>query len=196
MNTPAIPRFSLVVRVTHWLIAASALVMLISGFAHVMPVHILTGIAFALMLLFHSIYHAVRGEFDMLPHKGDLRESIQTIQAELMHYDEPAHGKFLAEQRLFYVAIGIVALILVVSGFMNKNLHDAGIEPPATAAIVAHMLHLTGAITLIVLVLTHIGVLLLKVNRPLLLAMFTGQVDRSYADARHPNWQYPGKGAQ
>lgn len=193
MDTQKVLRFSRVVRVTHWLIAVSGLALLILGSAHVIAVHVPVGIAFTFILLFHTIYHAARGEFDMLPRRSDLREAIQTIQAEWMHYDEPAHGKFMAQQRLFYAAIGLTALVLVFSGVTNVILHRAHIEPPDPRAVVAEGLHLVGAITFAVLLVVHIGTLLLKVNRPLLLSMFTGQVDTQYADKRHRNWQYPGK---
>ena len=67
---------------------------------------------------FHLVYHLRRKELALLPQKGDLNESWQTIKAMVLRNAEPRHGKFLAEQRLAYVFFFLLSGVLLLSGWL------------------------------------------------------------------------------
>lgn len=205
-------RHSKSVRVTHWLIAASGFVLLFSGIGQLpmykrynvvklpgmawasdyditLVMHLVAAAVFSAAIVFHLIYHFRRKEFAALPKKGDTRESIHIIKAMLTGKKEPPHGKFLAEQRLAYAAIGGVSLILLVTGLIKvyKNL-GAITLPPAFIEIVTWT-HTVATPIFLLLVVAHLAAFALKANIPLLPSMFTGHVSEEYARERHPLWK-------
>lgn len=192
MQTTMVQRFSRIARTTHWLFASSGLLLLVSGFVHLPPLHSAGAALFIGTILFHSVYQLRRREFSLLPRRGDVWASVQTLVAMLRRTKEPPHDKFLAEQRLAHAAIAGTGLLLVVTGVMLVYQHATGL-PTAPVFRVALVIHRIAVGGFAALVLVHILALLLKVNRPLLRSMFTGTVPQAYADARHPRWDYPGK---
>lgn len=214
MQQNKVLRHSKVVRLTHWLIAASGLVLLFSGIGQLpmykryniiklpgmawagdyditLVMHLIAAALFSAAIVFHLIFHFRRREFAALPQKGDTKESIHIIKAMLTGKKEPPHGKFLAEQRLAYAAIGGVSLILVVTGLIKvyKNL-GAITLPPAFIEIVTWT-HTLATPIFLLLVVAHVAAFALKANLPLLPSMFTGYVSEAYARRRHPLWQAP-----
>lgn len=206
-----IARHSLTVRVSHWLIAVSSLLLIFSGigfmplygrfylnnfpgmrwvsnFQTQMDLHYFSAALFMAACLYHLLYHWRRKEFSLLPQKGDLRESWQIIKAMLSKTAEPAHDKFLAEQRIAYAAFAVSIVVLMVSGYSLavKNSLIWFVDPQVLQAIV--LLHHAFTYVFLIQVLMHLAAFLLKANRPLLPTMLNGRIAYDYALTRHKKW--------
>lgn len=204
-------RHSLLVRICHWLLATSGLLLCFTGigtmplyprfFINEIPgmawsadmllqlqLHYLLAAIFFTVGCFHLVYHARQGQFGLLPQKGDWAESWHTIKAMLGNKAEPQHGKFLAEQRLVYAGYLLLSCLLLASGWFLawRQLSHRVIDPDLVQVII--LLHLVCGLLFFGGFILHLLAFLLKANRPLFLSMFHGRVNRTYAQQRHPRW--------
>lgn len=206
-----IQRHPISVIFTHWMIALSVFLLFFTGFGQ-MPLYrryMLTDVpgfgwtdqyfitinlhyigAFVLIVAisFHLVYHSMRKEFAIFPRKGDVKESILIIKAMLGKGQEPPSGKFLAEQRIAYMFIGILLLLLVITGMIKTAQNLAGIELAYGLTLVATTIHNLATVLLLFGVLAHLAAFVVKANQPLFESMFTGKVDEEYANERHSKW--------
>lgn len=207
-------RHPLSVRLVHWALALSGLVLVFSGFGQ-MPMykrynvvdipgfswasnyeitllmHYYAAIVFMLAALFHLVYHLRRGERAAWPKRGDMSESIQIIKAMMAGKAEPPHEKFLAEQRLAYAAIFVVSAILIVTGLIKTYVNMGPIVINPTFLLIVTYTHTFATMAFIFLFIAHLAAFLIKANRPLLPSMISGYVPQAYARERHPLWQVP-----
>lgn len=213
MKTDKIKRHSLIVMINHWLVATSGLVLLFSGFGQLpmykrynvikIPglewsanfeitylMHLIAAAIFSTGVLFHIVFHFRRKEFASIPKKGDLKESVTIIKAMVTGGEEPPQGKFLAEQRLAYAAIGVTSLILLATGVIKvyKNFNTITLSPLLNE--ISTLLHTIAGMAFLLLLFAHLGAFLIKANWPLFPSMFTGYVDRKYAEERHSLWKH------
>lgn len=207
-----IVRHTPAVRATHWLVAVSGILLMFSGFgempmykryfvtsipglgwsgdyAIMLDIHYLTAAVFCGAVAFHLLYHFRRREFAILPKKGDVAESMVTLKAMLRGKKEPPHEKFLAEQRLAYAGMGVVTLMLVVTGLIKtyKNTGPVVLDPIFLNVVT--YAHTLSTMLFMAFFFMHLGVFVLKANWPLLKSMFTGTVSRDYARERHGHWK-------
>jgi formate dehydrogenase gamma subunit len=210
MKKDKVSRHSLAVRLTHWTIAISGFVLLFSGIGQLpmyrryniikLPgmgwadnyeityvMHLVGAVLFTAAVFFHIVYHLRRKEFGAMPKKGDVRESIHIIKAMVTGKKEPPHEKFLAEQRLAYAAIGIVSLVLVITGLIKVAKNFNIVLDPTFLTIVT-LIHTAATPVFLLLVIAHLAAFAIKPNWPLLPTMFTGTVSKAYAQERHPLW--------
>ncbi|MEE4242286.1 MAG: cytochrome b/b6 domain-containing protein [Desulfopila sp.] len=205
-------RHSLAVRMSHWIIAFSGVILLFSGFMQLpmeqrykivkipglfwagnfevtLLIHYLSAAVFTAAVFFHIFYHLRRKEFSLLPKPGDLGGAIQGFLAMFGLGKEPAHGKFQAKQRVIYAVIGSTTLILVITGLIKsyKNL-GAIVLDPMFLQLVAFT-HTITAMVFMGLFLAHVAALMLKDHRPMIPSMITGKMDKEYARKHHPKWQ-------
>ena len=199
------------VRFVHWTVALSTLALIFTGFGQ-MPMYkrymidqlpgmawtsnytvTLTGhYIFAVILIFavtyHIVFHIIRKEYDILPRKGDFKESYLIIKAMLTGGKEPENDKYLAEQRLAYAYIGVMLLVLIVTGVIKviKNLPMVTLD--TNTLIVVANIHNLATVLLIVGIAGHLIAFAFKANRPLLPGIFNGKIDREYAKHRHSIW--------
>jgi formate dehydrogenase gamma subunit len=204
-------RHSLTVRVTHWVVALSGILLLFSGFGQLplykrynlikvpgfawssnyeitLVIHYLTAAVFTAAVFFHLVYHYRRREFGILPKRGDISDSLKGFKAMFGLGGEPHHEKFQAKQRVIYTIIGSTSLLLIVTGLIKsyKNL-GAIVLDPMLLQWVAITHTVTGGIFMM-LFLAHVAALLLKNHRPMIPSMITGRIDREYAEKHHPGW--------
>lgn len=216
MSNNTVVRHSRVVRLCHWAIAVSGLLLTFTGigfmplygrfYLNVLPgmawvsnfniqivLHYLGAMLFMAAGVFHLLYHLKRREFSLLPRRGDMAESWQIIKAMFRNEAEPPHDKFLAEQRLAYAAFALTILVLVVSGYFlaAKNVFGVILNPELVQ--VAILSHLVFTFFFVFQVMLHLTAFLLKANRPLLPSILTGRVGREYVVKRHPRWQQSGQ---
>ncbi|MDI1472312.1 MAG: cytochrome b/b6 domain-containing protein [Thermodesulfovibrio sp.] len=207
-----IKRHTLIEIIEHWSIALSGIVLLFTGlgclplykryyiteipgfgwtsdFYNVTMVHYIASVVFVAGVIFHIFYHGLRKDFGLLPKKGDLSKSIKVIAAMIGIGKEPPSDKYLPEQRIAYVGIGLIILILTVTGIIKilKNLQWIVLSP--TMESINTLIHtLTGFLFMFAFIV-HVGtVLLFKSNWPLLKSMFTGWIDEEYVKRRHSIW--------
>ena len=206
-----VKRHGVVVMLTHWGIALSGLLLLMSGifqmpsaarykitsipgfwlsgdFYITLKMHYIASVIFVALVVFHIVYHLILREFSMVPRMGDMSESVKVIKTFITNEPEPPFGKYLPEQRLAYVAIAIPVIMLIISGLVKtwKNLY----APDIDRSLILWMtwIHNIGFMLFFMTIIGHVAALIIKPNRPMLRGMITGKVSESYAKHRHPLW--------
>lgn len=197
-------------RLVHWGIALSCFGLIVTGILQ-MPVakrygltqifpttadffatlswHYAFAIVFTFLCVFHLIVHALEGDFDIVPRKGDFKESVKIIKALLSAGKEPPSGKYLPEQRLAWAGFVFAFAIVIITGLLKTLKNLSGMDFPDPALFWLAQLHNLGMALTIVLFCGHMAAFLFKPNRFLLPAMFSGYVDAEYARHRHSLWR-------
>lgn len=204
-------RQSLANRFVHWTTALSVLLLIITGLGQLplytrynvtklpgaewlgnyfitINLHYLGALGLLFAASFHIVYAFARREFDIFPRKGDMKESYLIIKAMLTKGQEPASDKYLAEQRVAYLFIGLSLLLLIVTGLIKTLKNIPGVELQSSFLYWNTALHNLGTVFIFFGVIGHLAAFLLKENRPLLPGMFTGSIDREYVKHRHSLW--------
>ncbi len=197
--------------IEHWVLALSGFLLIFSGFGELpmykrfmvtqipglgwagdffihLKIHYLAGIVFVSVMIFHALYHGWLGHQGLLPKKGDVKASIQTILAMFGFGEEPKAHKYLPEQRLAYAYLGGVGLILVVTGIVKVIKNLPGVFLPPGLITTSTLIHTFTTIFFLFGVMAHLAALIFKVNRPLAKSIFTRKVDLDYAKERHTLW--------
>ena len=203
-------RQSLRNRLVHWGIALSCFGLIVTGilqmpvakrygitavfpstadFFITLPWHYAFAVVFTFLCVFHLAVHALEGDFDIVPQKGDFSKSITIIKALLTGKEEPPSGKYLPEQRLAWAAFVAVFALVIVTGLLKTLKNLAGIELADPALFWLAQLHNLGMVLTILLFFGHMAAFVFKANRFLIPAMFSGYVDADYASHRHSLWK-------
>lgn len=206
-----IPRHNRAVRFVHWTAALSIFALLFSGFGQ-MPIYkryyvdTLAGLSWssnyavtlaihyyaAIALLFISAYYAIyllfSRRWEIIPRRGDFRESLQIFGALLGLAKEPENDKYLAEQRLAFAVTAFAVLMLIVTGVAKAVKNLPGYQISADAAFWLAQIHNLFTVILFFSIIVHLLAFLIKDNRPLFLTMFTGTIDADYVKRRHRLW--------
>lgn len=140
------------VRFVHWVTALSIFILFFTGFGQ-MPVYKryfvdqLPGLGWssnylitlnihyyaAMALIFTSVYYLLylflTKETDVLPRKGDFKESLLIFLSMAGLAQEPENDKYLAEQRMAFAVTAFSILGLIVTGLIKvlKNLPETSI---------------------------------------------------------------------
>lgn len=206
-----ISRHTPIVRLTHWSVALSGLLLVFSGFGELpmyhrynivklpglawasdmelqLIIHYAAAIVFSAAIFFHMLFHLRRKEMAAMPKRGDVKESALIIKAMVTGSEEPPQGKFLAEQRLAYAAIGVTSLILIVTGLLKVAKNFEGIILNPTLFKYTTLLHTAAGMAFFAMFFAHMAAFVIKENRPLFWTMFSGKVDAEYARHRHSLW--------
>jgi cytochrome b subunit of formate dehydrogenase len=195
----------------HWAVAISGIFLLFSGFGEFpmykrymvtsipgfswagdfwihLKIHYLAAIAFTSAIAFHILHHGLLGDRGLLPRRGDFQASWLTIKSFLGLGEEPKADKYLPEQRLAYIFIGVASLILISTGLVKvvKNLPWVYLPPGIVSA--ATLVHTFATFLFLFGFIAHIGALVLKVNWPMVPGIFTGKADLEYVKHRHTIW--------
>jgi cytochrome b subunit of formate dehydrogenase len=210
-----VPRHGLLVRIEHWAIALSGIVLLFTGIGQ-LPMyqrygltrvpgfgwsgdfllnlwwHYLAASVFMSALAVHVLYHGLRRETAALPRRGDLRDSVRIVLATFGFGEEPRSDKFLAEQRVAYAMIGAASVLLSLTGILKVARNAGWLFLPPAVTWVNTTAHTLGFVVFLAGVLAHLAAFALPANRPLLPSMLTGRVSRAYAERRHPLWRGSG----
>lgn len=212
MQSKTVLRHSLLVRVNHWMIALSGLVLAFSGlmqmpmakrynivkvpglawteeYSVTLILHYGSAVIFSIFVFYHIVYHLKRKELAIMPKPGDLAEGFQGFKAMIGLAEEPKHEKFQAKQRIIYAVIGSVSMLLIVTGLVKsyKNMGDIILSPMFLQMVT--MLHTVLGMLFLALFFAHVGALALKGHRPLIPSMFSGRIDREYAEKHLPGWK-------
>jgi formate dehydrogenase gamma subunit len=205
-------RHSLTVRMTHWIIAFTGVILLFSGFMQLpmgkrynivkipglswagnfevtLLIHYVSAALFTAAVFFHISYHLKRREFAIMPRSGDIRGAIKGFLAMFGIGEEPPHGKFQAKQRVIYAIIGTTTLVLVITGLIKsyKNLGPIVLDPMLLQVIA--FTHTIAGMFFMLLFLAHVAALMLKNHRPMIPSMITGMMDKEHARKHHSEWR-------
>lgn len=198
-------------RFVHWTTALSVMLLIITGLGQLplytrynvtklpgaewlgnyfitINLHYLGAMGLIFAASFHIVYAFARREFDIFPRKGDMKESYQIIKAMLTKGQEPASDKYLAEQRVAYLFIGLTLLLLVFTGLIKTLKNVPGVELSHSLLYWNTALHNIGTVLIVFGIIGHLAAFILKENRPLLPGMFTGFINREYIQHRHSLW--------
>ncbi|WP_418792052.1 formate dehydrogenase subunit gamma [Phosphitispora sp. TUW77] len=209
----SILRHTLTVRMIHWMVTISTFILIFTGFGQ-MPiykrylldqvpgfawssnyevtvfVHYSAAIVLVFAAVFHLIYHGMCRHFNLLPRRGDLRESYLLVKAMLTKGKEPPCHKYLPEQRLAYFFVAGSLGMIIITGIFKvlKNL-------PSMANIFSNefiywmtLFHNIATVMVVFGIIAHLGAFLFKENRALLPSIFTGRADLEYIKHRHSLW--------
>jgi formate dehydrogenase gamma subunit len=210
-NKEKITRHSPLVRLIHWSVVFSTFTLILSGmfqlplakryFIDQIPgltwssnyrvtvmLHYIAALVLLSAVSFHVVYHLIRKEFNLLPRKGDLRESYLIIKSMFGFGEEPKSDKYLAEQRLAYVYMAFSFFLIIVTGIIKiiKNLPSVTLSDGFLDWVTN--IHNLATFMIIFGIIAHLGAFVIKANWPLLPSMFTGKVDLEYVKHRHSKW--------
>ena len=160
-----------------------------ADFFTTLPWHYAFAILFTFLCVFHLVVHALEGDFDIVPQKGDFSKSVAIIKALLTGGQEPPSGKYLPEQRLAWATFAAVFALLIITGLLKTLKNLSGIDFPDPVLFWLAQLHNLGMVLAILLFIGHMAAFIFKANRFLLPAMFSGYVDADYAKHRHSLWK-------
>lgn len=206
-----IKRQSLSNRFVHWLTAGSIFLLILSGlgqlplykrynvellpggswwvdYYNTLVLHYIGAIMLLFVLVYHLVVHLLKKEFDIIPKKGDIKQSMLIIKAMLTKGKEPASDKYLAEQRLAYVFIGASIALLAITGVIKILKNVPGSTISYEMIFWSAHIHNFATIFLILGIVGHLAAFIFKENRSLLPGMFTGNVDEEYVKHRHSIW--------
>lgn len=211
-NNAKIKRQSLQNRIVHWGVALSIFGLIFSGILQMsvakrymlnelplmgwsgdyhisLIIHYVFAAILCFFVLFHIVFHSGRKEFDILPKKGDFSRSIAVIKAMLLKTKEPPSEKYLPEQRLAYVGIAFVILLLIITGLIKTYKNLSGLNLSEGVMFWATQLHNLGMFLMILAIIGHLAAFIFKENRPLLSGMLSGKISAKYVLHRHSLWK-------
>jgi len=208
-----IRRHSVIELAEHWTVALSGIMLLFSGigelplykryyfilnipglgwagdyFKH-LTLHYIFAIFFLAAVIFHVFYHGLRRDRGLIPKKGDMGRSVKVLLAMIGIGKEPPSEKYLPEQRIAYLGMGIIIAILTLTGVVKiiKNLPFVYMPPLLNG--INTLVHTLAAFLFLVALIVHVGIVVVfKNNWPLLKSMFTGKIDSNYVRERHGIW--------
>jgi hypothetical protein len=117
-----------------------------------------------------------------------MKSSVVVIKTFFGKGEEPPFGKYLPEQRLAYLGMAVVIVVLILSGLVKTYKNIYAPDMSHTLVLWATWLHNIFFVLFVMAFIAHIGAILLKPNRPLARGIFTGAVRLDYARHRHPLW--------
>lgn len=204
-------RHNLVIRFVHWTTALSIFVLIFTGFGQ-MPVYkrynvdqvpglgwssdflVTLNIHYiaAAVLVFISVYYLIyligTRRFDILPRRGDVKESIKIFASMVGLAEEPENRKYLAEQRIAFMVTAVSVLMLIITGLIKVYKNLPGVDASMSLVFWSAMIHNLFTFVLIFSIVIHLLAFLIKDNRPLVPSMFTGKIDLAYTERRHRLW--------
>jgi cytochrome b subunit of formate dehydrogenase len=151
-------------------------------------IHYLAATVLLMAVSVHVVYHLIRKEYNLIPKKGDLKESYLIIKAMVGLGEEPKSDKYLAEQRLAYLYMALSFFLIIVTGVIKviKNLPTVFFSDTTLNWVTN--IHNLATFMIIFGIIAHLAAFVFKANRPLVPSMFTGKVDLEYIKKRHSIW--------
>jgi formate dehydrogenase gamma subunit len=204
-------RHNIAVRFTHWVTALSIFVLLFTGFGQ-MPVykryyvdqipglgwssnflttlniHYLAAIVLIFISFYYVFYLLFSKAWDIIPKKGDFKESVQIFASMLGLAKEPENDKYLAEQRMAFAVTALSIFILIITGIIKVYKNLPGTDLSIGLIFWTAQIHNLFTVILLFSIVAHVLAFLIKDNRPLVASMFTGKIGRDYVIHRHGKW--------
>jgi cytochrome b subunit of formate dehydrogenase len=206
-----VSRHSMIELIEHWAIAISGLLLLLTGifelpvakryyvitvpgldwsadFITSLYIHYVAALVFTVAGVFHLVYHGIRGEKGMIPRKGDMAESVTVIKSLFGIGQEPPMHKYLPEQRLAYVGMAFMIVVLIISGLIKTYKNIYAPDMSLIVVLAATWVHNIFFVLFFLAFLGHMAAIALRPNWPMVRGIFTGNVRLDYARHRHALW--------
>lgn len=196
-----IERHSLAARLFHWVMAASMLVLLVTGFFPIIgiqfawvTIHWIAGVVLTISVIYHIVHATFYLDFWsiwILP--SDLAEAARRVKRQLGQAgsDVPKHGKYPLDHKLYHTAVmlagfavigtGIVMMFRIENALVARNAYLLADETWG----LMYVLHGLGAVFFVMLTLTHIYFAIRPDKFWLTKAMIFGSVSRDEYLAHH-----------
>ena len=158
-------------RAFHWVMAASMLTLLVTGFLPIiglefswLTIHWVAGLILILCILYHIVHASFFLDFWsiwILP--GDLSEAIERTKRQLGGAAKVGlHGKYPLDHQLYHLAVSIFGLLVAATGLLMMLRIDTPIIPRNDAFFaegqwgIVYSLHGLAAVLFVALTITHI----------------------------------------
>ena len=187
-------------RMFHWVMAASMLALLVTGFFPIvglefswLTIHWVSGLILILCILYHIIHASFFLDFWsiwILP--ADLREAVQRTRRQLgATVDVGKHAKYPLDHKLYHLAVSVFGLLVSATGLLMMLRIDTPIVPrddlyfaEATWGLV-YVLHGLSAVLFVTLTITHIYFAIRPEKLWITKSMIFGSVTRDDYLAHH-----------
>jgi cytochrome b subunit of formate dehydrogenase len=171
-NVPEkVVRHSGAARMFHWVMAASMLVLLATGFLPIvglefawLNIHWISGLILILCILYHIVHASFFLDFWsiwILP--KDLMEAVQRTRRQLGQAVEVGKpGKYPIDHKLYHLAVSVFGLIVSITGLLMMFRIDTPIVPLNVELFTAanwgtvYVLHGFSSVLFVTLTITHI----------------------------------------
>jgi len=187
-------------RIFHWVMAASMLTLLATGFLPIiglefswLTIHWISGLILILCILYHIVHASFFLDFWsiwILP--ADLKEAVQRTKRQLgQSADVGKHGKYPLDHKLYHLAVSIFGLVVSATGILLMK----RIENPILAMNemlfsdsnwgIVYILHGFSSVLFVMLTITHIYFAVRPDKLWLTKSMIFGWVSRDSYLAHH-----------
>lgn len=206
-----IQRHNLAIRFVHWLTAGSIFALMLSGFMQMplakryyidtipgldwtsdflitLNIHYVAAMVLIFISMYYLTYLLVSRRWDIIPRRGDFKESLQIFASLAGLAEEPDNDKYLAEQRLAFALTASSIMLLILSGGLKIYKNLPGVFVPERILLWNTSVHNLFTVILLISIIVHLLAFLIKDNRPLVASMFTGKIGADYAARRHSIW--------
>ena len=187
-------------RIFHWVMAASMLVLLATGFLPIvglefawLSIHWISGLILILCILYHIVHASFFLDFWsiwILPR--DLREAVQRTKRQFgQSVDVGKHGKYPIDHKLYHLAVSIFGLIVSATGLLMMMRIDNPILSQNEALFtdanwgIIYVLHGFSSVLFVALTITHIYFAIRPDKLWLTKSMIFGWVSRADYLAHH-----------
>ena len=187
-------------RIFHWVMAASMLVLLVTGFLPIiglqfnwLDIHWIAGLILILCILYHIVHASFFLDFWsiwILPR--DLKEAVQRTRRQLgATVDLDKHGKYPLDHKLYHLAVSIFGIVVSVTGLLMMMKVENPIVPlnetfyPDATWGIVYILHGFSAVLFVTLTITHIYFAIRPEKLWMTKAMIFGSVSRDDYLAHH-----------
>ncbi len=196
-----IERHTLSARLFHWVMAASMLVLLVTGFFPIIgiqfawvTIHWIAGVVLTISIVYHIVHATFFLDFWsiwILP--SDLAEAAKRVKRQFGQAvaDVPKHGKYPLDHKLYHTAVMLAGLAVIGTGivmmFRIENAllaRNAYLLEEETWGLM-YVLHGLGAVLFVGLTLTHIYFAVRPDKLWMTKSMIFGSVNREQYLAHH-----------
>jgi len=199
-----IERHTLAARLFHWIMAASMLVLLVTGFFPIigvqfawLTIHWIAGVVLTISIIYHIVHASFYLDFWsiwILPE--DMAEAVKRMKRQLGQDvgEVQKHAKYPLDHKLYHTAVMLAGLAVIGTGLvMMFNIENPLVSQNAYLLAdetwgLMYALHGLGAVLFVLLTLTHIYFAVRPDKIWLTKSMIFGSVDREQYLAHHdPN---------
>ena len=196
-----IERHTLAARLFHWIMAASMLVLLVTGFFPIIgiqfawvTIHWIAGVVLTISIIYHIVHASFYLDFWsiwILPE--DMAEAVKRVKRQLGQDvgEVKKHAKYPLDHKLYHTAVmlaglavigtGIVMMFRIENSLVSRNAYLLAEETWG----LMYSLHGLGAVLFVMLTLTHIYFAVRPDKIWLTKSMIFGSVDREQYLAHH-----------
>ena len=196
-----IERHTLAARLFHWIMAASMLVLLVTGFFPIIgiqfawvTIHWIAGVVLTISIIYHIVHASFYLDFWsiwILPE--DMAEAVKRVKRQLGQDvgEVKKHAKYPLDHKLYHTAVmlaglavigtGIVMMFRIENSLVSRNAYLLAEETWG----LMYSLHGLGAVLFVLLTLTHIYFAVRPDKIWLTKSMIFGSVDREQYLAHH-----------